>query len=87
MLVSSSATSSPVPALISQFLPSRLIHTVGHLDGTLAVWKYLFLIYGSVTVFLGVLVVFLLPDSPQTAWFLSVSAQELNLELSPDPRF
>lgn len=87
MLVRSSATSSPVPVLITQFLHSRPIHTVGHLDGTLAVWKYLFLIYGSVTVFLGVLVVFLLPDSPQTAWFLSVSAKEMNFELSLDPRF
>jgi hypothetical protein len=37
------------------------------------VWRYIFLIYGSVTVLLGIIVVLALPDSPVNAWFLSVS--------------
>ncbi|RSH93490.1 hypothetical protein EHS25_007846 [Saitozyma podzolica] len=48
-----------------------LSFAIGHIQGKLAVWRYIFLIYGSVTVLLGIIVVLALPDSPVNAWFLS----------------
>ncbi|WWC72306.1 uncharacterized protein I206_106268 [Kwoniella pini CBS 10737] len=47
-----------------------LSFAIGHINGKLAVWKYIFLIYGSVTILVGIVVFFALPDSPATAWFL-----------------
>ncbi|OCF71005.1 hypothetical protein I204_08241 [Kwoniella mangroviensis CBS 8886] len=47
-----------------------LSFAIGHINGKLAVWKYIFLIYGSVTILVGVIVFIALPDSPATAWFL-----------------
>ena len=47
-------------------------YVVGQIKGKLAVWRYIFLIYGSITVALGVAVFLLLPDNPSKAWFLNV---------------
>ncbi|KAL2419246.1 putative transporter [Exophiala dermatitidis] len=48
-----------------------LSYAIGKIDGPLATWKYIFLIYGSVTVVLGIVTVFLLPNVPATAWFFN----------------
>lgn len=51
----------------------RLTSVVGQISGKLAVWRYIFIIYGSVTVVLGIVVTALLPNHPGSAWFLNVS--------------
>jgi hypothetical protein len=51
----------------------RRLMPVGHIQGNLATWRYIFIIYGSVTILVGVLVTLALPDRPADAWFLTVS--------------
>ena len=41
--------------------------------------KYIFLIYGAVTILVGGLVFYTLPDSPTTAWFLSSEEKKIAL--------
>ncbi|GAA6062584.1 hypothetical protein JCM10212_004179 [Sporobolomyces blumeae] len=48
-----------------------LSYAIGHINGSLAKWKYLFLIYGSVTLVVGIVVVLVLPSRPDSAWFFS----------------
>ncbi|KXH59390.1 major facilitator superfamily transporter [Colletotrichum salicis] len=46
-----------------------LSYAIGNIKGSLSTWKYIFIIYGAVTVLVGFVVLFALPDSPQKAWF------------------
>ncbi|GAA5957215.1 hypothetical protein JCM3765_000393, partial [Sporobolomyces pararoseus] len=48
-----------------------LSYALGHINGSLAKWKYLFIVYGSVTVAFGLLVTAILPSRPETAWFFN----------------
>jgi uncharacterized membrane protein YbaN (DUF454 family) len=41
--------------------------------------QYIFIIYGAVTILVGCLVIFALPDSPATAWFLSADEKKIAL--------
>ncbi|KAH0284059.1 hypothetical protein KCU62_g8557, partial [Aureobasidium sp. EXF-3399] len=50
---------------------------VGKIDGPLSTWKYIFLIYGSVTMAAGILVFFALPDDPGHAWFSTKDEKDL----------
>ncbi|KUL83733.1 hypothetical protein ZTR_08642 [Talaromyces verruculosus] len=54
-----------------------LSYAIGHISGALATWKYIFLIYGAVTMLVGIITVFLLPDSPAKAWFYSKEERKL----------
>jgi MFS family permease len=45
---------------------------ISKLDSKYPVWKLIFLIYGSVSLGLGVAIFFLLPDHPSLAWFYNV---------------
>ncbi|KAM6510121.1 hypothetical protein FALCPG4_017748 [Fusarium falciforme] len=47
-----------------------LAYAIGKIEGPLATWKYIFIIYGVVTVAMGIVTLALLPDSPANAWFL-----------------
>ncbi|GAA6003268.1 hypothetical protein JCM10207_001834 [Rhodosporidiobolus poonsookiae] len=53
-----------------------LSYAIGHINGKLAVWKYLFLIYGSITVVVGGVVTLALPTSPETAWFFTPAERQ-----------
>ncbi|KAI7095408.1 allantoate permease [Hortaea werneckii] len=44
---------------------------IGHIGGALSSWRYIFLIWGAITTSWGVLILFLLPDSPLKAQFLT----------------
>ncbi|TDZ33967.1 putative transporter [Colletotrichum spinosum] len=48
-----------------------LSYAIGNIKGSLSTWKYIFIIYGAVTVFVGVIVFFVLPDQPSKAWFFN----------------
>lgn len=54
-----------------------LAFAINTIHGDLANWRYLFLIYGSVTVLLGLLAFFFLPTSPATAWFLTAEEKKV----------
>ncbi|KAM0274315.1 hypothetical protein ACHAQH_007948 [Verticillium albo-atrum] len=56
-----------------------LSYAIGKIDGSLSTWKYIFLIYGAVTVLAGGLVFFGLPDSPSKAWFFNETEKKLAL--------
>ncbi|KAF3019854.1 hypothetical protein E8E14_013443 [Neopestalotiopsis sp. 37M] len=46
---------------------------IATLDSPLESWKIMFLIYGSITVVVGTLSTFFLPDKPSRAWFLNAA--------------
>ncbi|KAI4804974.1 MFS general substrate transporter [Aureobasidium sp. EXF-8845] len=48
-----------------------LSFAIGKINGPLSTWKYIFLIYGAVTMFAGILVFFALPNDPGHAWFFT----------------
>ncbi|PQE31496.1 dal5-allantoate and ureidosuccinate permease protein [Rutstroemia sp. NJR-2017a WRK4] len=48
-----------------------LAYGIAHITGSLATWRWLFIIFGLITLFWGVLLFFLLPDTPLTARFLN----------------
>lgn len=52
-------------------------HCIGLIDGKLATWKYLFIIYGSVTVFYSFFLFFSLPDNIESAWFLNKKEKQI----------
>ncbi|KAH8886109.1 putative allantoate permease [Thozetella sp. PMI_491] len=54
-----------------------LAYAIGHIEGGLSSWKYLFLIYGAVTILFGVVVFLILPDSPTKAWFFTAEEKKL----------
>ncbi|KAL2848519.1 major facilitator superfamily domain-containing protein [Aspergillus pseudoustus] len=54
-----------------------LSYAIGHINGSLSTWKYIFLIYGAVTMLVGIVVILALPDSPATAWFFSAEEKKI----------
>ncbi|KAF3810204.1 putative transporter [Colletotrichum gloeosporioides] len=48
-----------------------LSYAIGNIKGSLSTWKYIFIIYGAVTIFTGFIIFFALPDSPAKAWFFT----------------
>ncbi|KAH6900007.1 major facilitator superfamily domain-containing protein [Thelonectria olida] len=54
-----------------------LSYAIGQINGSLATWRYIFIIYGAVTVASGVLLFFGLPDSPSKAWFFTEEEKKL----------
>ncbi|CAL5870950.1 uncharacterized protein PFLUO_LOCUS5192 [Penicillium psychrofluorescens] len=56
-----------------------LSYAIGHIHGSLPTWKYIFIIYGAVTIIIGFLIFFVLPNAPATAWFLSAEEKKVAL--------
>lgn len=57
-----------------------IAYGIAHIDGKLAVWRCLFLIYGAATVFFGAILFFTLPSHPSTAYFLTPDEQKLAVQ-------
>jgi len=55
-------------------------YAVGHINSGLAKWMYIFLIFGSITITWGIILVLTLPDSPSTTAFLSVRERAVAVE-------
>ena len=51
---------------------SLLAYAIGHINSSLAPWRWLFIIFGIVTLLWAVVLLWFLPDSPSTARFLSL---------------
>ncbi|KAK5065099.1 hypothetical protein LTR84_000935 [Exophiala bonariae] len=58
-----------------------LAYGIGHMDGVggYRAWRWIFLIEGAVTVFIGVMAFFIIPDWPETAKFLKPEERTLLL--------
>ncbi|KAF8876114.1 MFS general substrate transporter [Mucidula mucida] len=56
---------------VSGFVGGFLAFAVSYADGRLAGWRWLFIIEGIPAILMGVATLFILPDYPQTAKFLS----------------
>ncbi|KAL6400968.1 hypothetical protein AUP68_16688 [Ilyonectria robusta] len=54
-----------------------LSYAIGQIKGSLTTWRYIFIIYGAVTVLTGFLLFFGLPDSPSKAWFFTAEEKRL----------
>lgn len=52
-------------------------HCIGLIHGKLSTWRYIFLIYGAVTVFYSCILFFILPDNIETAWFLKKKEKQI----------
>ncbi|KAM5522752.1 major facilitator superfamily transporter [Fusarium oxysporum f. sp. phaseoli] len=53
-----------------------IAYAIGHLEGDLPTWRYLFIILGAVTAAWGIFMLVLLPDSPSDAIWLSSAQRE-----------
>lgn len=49
---------------------------IGHINAALPSWRYTFIIWGTITIVWGVVVLILLPDNPQSARFLTAAEKE-----------
>ncbi|KAJ6085393.1 major facilitator superfamily domain-containing protein [Penicillium canescens] len=54
-----------------------LAYGISHINSAIKSWQFLFIIFGAATFVWGLLVLWLLPDNPQTAWFLSERERKL----------
>ncbi|KAJ9133816.1 Major facilitator superfamily transporter [Pleurostoma richardsiae] len=54
-----------------------LSYAIGKINGPLATWKYIFIIYGAVAIFVGFIVLAALLDSPSNAWFFNQEERKL----------
>ncbi|KAF9888053.1 hypothetical protein FE257_009318 [Aspergillus nanangensis] len=62
---------------LAQIIGALMMYGIGHQQMAVAQWKAMFLICGGLTVFAGILFFFLMPASPDTAWFLNAHEREI----------
>lgn len=62
---------------VGGFLGPMMVYGIGHIHGDLSPWKYQYLILGAITVAWGVIMVFLLPNNPESAQFLNESERKV----------
>ncbi|KAI2637233.1 MFS general substrate transporter [Hypomontagnella submonticulosa] len=55
---------------VGSFVGTLLAYGIGHIEGTLSTWKYIYLILGSLTIVWGVAFTFFVPDGPGTVKWL-----------------
>ncbi|KAL2074284.1 hypothetical protein VTL71DRAFT_8062 [Oculimacula yallundae] len=65
---------------IGTLIGTLILYGIGQIKGDLAVWRYQFMIIGSVTSLWGVALWFLLPDSPLNAYFLTKEQKIIAVE-------
>ncbi|KAH8689921.1 major facilitator superfamily domain-containing protein [Talaromyces proteolyticus] len=58
-------------ASVATIFGGILAYAVSHIHSAIKTWQFLFIIFGAATFLWGLIVMWLLPDNPQTAWFLS----------------
>lgn len=65
---------------VANIIAGPIAHAIGEITtSSVANWKLLFLILGAVTIFWGTMLVFLLPNSPSEAKFLTPEERALCL--------
>ncbi|KAL2816615.1 MFS general substrate transporter [Aspergillus cavernicola] len=71
---------------VANVVSGLIAYAIGRIDSHVASWKLLFIILGAVTVAYGIFLVFVLPDSPSTAWFLNPDEKKIALHRTLENR-
>lgn len=71
---------------VANVVSGLIAYGIGRIDSHIAAWKLLFIILGIVTVAYGVFLVFVLPDSPARAWFLTDAERKIALHRTVENR-
>ncbi|KAL2830983.1 MFS general substrate transporter [Aspergillus pseudoustus] len=71
---------------VANVVSGLIAYAIGRIDSHIASWKLLFIILGSVTIFYGIVLVFVLPDSPSKAWFLNDYEKKIALHRTLENR-
>lgn len=71
---------------VANVVSGLIAYGIGRIDSSIAAWKLLFIILGIVTVAYGVFLVFVLPDSPARAWFLTPAERKIVLHRTVENR-
>lgn len=71
-----------VSAAIAGALGGLLAYGIGHMDGVAGMhgWRWILIIEGLPTFFLGILTFFLLPNDAESAYFLTDAEKKLQVE-------
>jgi hypothetical protein len=56
-----------------------LAYAIGSTESSISPWRFLFLVFGAITVFWGLLMLLVLPDSPGQAKFLSPRQKDVSI--------
>ncbi|KAF4947677.1 hypothetical protein FGADI_10248 [Fusarium gaditjirri] len=64
-------------ASVAYILGGVLTYGISHIDSAIKKWQLLFIIFGAATFVWGLIVWWLLPTNPQTAWFLNEDERKL----------
>lgn len=64
---------------VANIVSGLIAYGIGKIDSHIEAWKLLFIILGATTIAYGVFLVFVLPDSPSKAWFLSTEEKRIAL--------
>lgn len=71
---------------VANVVSGLIAYGIGTIDSHIARWKLLFIILGIVTIAYGVFLVFVLPDSPSKAWFLTSAEKKIALHRTVENR-
>ncbi|CAO2651720.1 Nn.00g000030.m01.CDS01 [Neocucurbitaria sp. VM-36] len=64
-------------ASIAYIFGGVLSYGISHINARIASWQILFLVFGGVTILYGIFMLLMLPNNPQTAWFLTPEERKL----------
>ncbi|KAL4883895.1 major facilitator superfamily domain-containing protein [Aspergillus karnatakaensis] len=64
---------------VANVVSGLIAYGIGRIDSPIARWKLLFIILGVVTIAYGIFLIFVLPDSPSRAWFLTPEEKKIAL--------
>lgn len=72
---------------IGALVGNLILYAIGHIHGSLAPWKYQFMVIGSITAVWGLIIILVLPDNPVKAKFLNkkmkvIAVERMRLELT-----
>ncbi|KAL4746558.1 hypothetical protein BDW72DRAFT_207260 [Aspergillus terricola var. indicus] len=71
---------------VANIVSGLIAYGIGKIDSNIASWKLLFIILGCVTAAYGILLVFVLPDSPAKAWFLKPHERKIAVHRTVENR-
>ncbi|KAF5703588.1 DAL5-Allantoate ureidosuccinate permease [Fusarium globosum] len=67
-------------ASVAYIIGGIMAYGISHINSAIKAWQFLFLIFGAATFIWGLVVWWLLPTNPQSAWFLNEHERKLAFE-------
>ncbi|KAL4762720.1 major facilitator superfamily domain-containing protein [Aspergillus foveolatus] len=71
---------------VANIIAGLIAYGIGKIDSNIASWKLLFIILGCVTTAYGILLVFVLPNSPSKAWFRKAHEKKMAVHRTVENR-